>query len=609
MKDVIWGSIVDGGAHVGGDLDFFLDAEGEPGSRRGTPIALTYALVSAGDLDTRRAAALAAGSRFLIAPVRSFLAGEDYFTAAERIYGRRGVFFVWDPDQAWSRPFASFYLENGFVLSPHRWQAQLGVADYYLRQGFRTSLLAFSSADREILIGIPGGACTDEAILASLRDGGCFLTTRRDLVVHFAVGGQGPGATVPAAPMSALRIAADVSGVRAGEVVQVLRNGIHVVGSASLSDGHSLVSVDDTVWGSSFYYLKVVDETGALVALSNPVYVKAAGLLKGDHHTHYVNPPMLATRRFDYVVFGEYTVWGGEWSEEQARSLGLIRVPGGELHGSGAKGEPWDPHVLILQRDPQKRYQDHMGFHRTLAEARKNNDLAFLAHPRIFSTKILPHGSPRPGEPEYDPGFNGLEIVNTAPKNIMRLGIEHGVSFAADAVDHLEAESMWDECLMRGQRVTGIANSDCHGVWRDGMHANNLRLGTNPTVVILKKEPSIDSILEALEAGSCWFTTGDCEFLEVTLGGKLMGEVCLSRGQVEVRVLCESHTPIASLEVVAGGIAHTTVRFEPVSRLTWRAELEITGAERFVRVRLGDQAGGVTYSNPVYTQVPRLRGQ
>lgn len=535
------------------------------------------------------------GAEILVAPDGLLGPHLDTFDVAAQSWASPGIALALAPTSAWASEYAGFVSLTGFAIRPDR-PAEAEVAAYYLQHRYRIGLFGLqdlgTSLDTVVAVPAAEDTCTQTAVLRQLKLGHAVVGPVGGPVVTLEPAADG---SIAAGSSLTLRIAAvghgQVTVYKNGRPLRIIR-----------VDGEWRGEIADQFWGPGAYHATFADDAGR-VGFCSPRYVRSTDWLWGDHHLHYYHDGLAESAGLDYVVYGTHSRWGGA----APRSDEVVCVPGGEIHGTGAGDQP-DTHVIVIQRAHEIADQEHLGLGPTLRSIAARGDLAIIAHPRLFTPESFHRfGCPGPDESGFEPEFDGIEIINAAPGNHLRLGIATtSVGFSPDALDYREAEAMWDRCLARGMRVVGVANSDCHGPWRDGLFANNLNLGRVATIVrAAARTPA--AIVDGLSGGDCWFTDGDFRYLDTRVNGARMGAVS-PPGPTTVMVIAEAASPIVSIEIVADG---EVILQRPYSdgRLFVDETFDVQPPPdaRSLRVRMANAVGQRAFGNPVYIVRPTTK--
>jgi len=248
--------------------------------------------------------------------------------------------------------------------------------------------------------------------------------------------------------------------------------------------------------------------------------------------------------------------------------------------------------------------------------ARANNPDAIIQvnHPRMqpnigyFNTTGLDVRTQRAVSPEYDPGFDAIEVFNGHYINRM------------DQVENVLRD--WMSLLAAGRRYVGTGSSDSHRVLYQW--AGYPR--TYVHVTEAARAPS--DILAALRRGRAFVTSGP--MLLLTAGEAEPGDTVPVRANTpvrfRVRVRAAPWLPVSSVELYRDGARAATVTVRPsreVERLDAEVTLALSPGSFVVAVARGPRGGldavlpyaeGVpfAFTNPVWfgpAAAPTRRGR
>ncbi len=197
------------------------------------------------------------------------------------------------------------------------------------------------------------------------------------------------------------------------------------------------------------------------------------------------------------------------------------------------------------------RVKDQFEFQKLLDKAHQNGQLTILCHPQWSGTFAR--------EFEQLEGNFAMELWNTGCAIENQVDINNGW--------------LWDELLMQGKKIWGVAVDDGHSVYQ---HC----LGW----VMVNAENNVDAILDALAKGAFYASTGP-RIDDFWIDDENVAHVKCSACQ-SVRFLCgQSVTP---------KIVH------PKGGLLLEASMPVRACDTYLRVEVTDAGGNVAWSNPIF---------
>lgn len=232
---------------------------------------------------------------------------------------------------------------------------------------------------------------------------------------------------------------------------------------------------------------------------------------------------------------------------------GIVMIPGAELHqGRGELGQVH--HIVALGIENGFSLPETSDLGEVLEYLRGRARFVFVAHPywtTITLADLLPAEA-----------FVGVEVYNGTCDH----GIGRGYS-----------EYIWDELLVRGRRLFGLAVDDAH------CHYPDTLLGW-----VMVKSPSRDAedVLSALEAGMFYASNGP-----------VIEDVRFADGAVTVKC-----SPCRAVHVISPGPGRgtTTHRLPPESGTFREVRLPISADWNPVRIECIDEAGRKAWTNPFW---------
>jgi hypothetical protein len=303
---------------------------------------------------------------------------------------------------------------------------------------------------------------------------------------------------------------------------------------------------------------------------------------KGNLHAHTDRsdgrlPPgsvvdWYAGRGYDFLALTDH----GRVTRYEPRQHQILMIPGAEIT---AYDEPAGAfHHLVALMEPQQAdsiARLEIGSpQRILNALGEAGATVILAHPYWLGLSSAELGALQ--------GAVGLEIYN----NLCEIERNRGYS-----------ETQWDELLLRGKRLWGLATDDCH--WR------TLDAGGG-WVMVRAPELSVSAILQAIRTGDFYSTQGPelkgLRFERSQVGGLLPGAF----GRVKLEC-----SPCRKIVFYANRWLGSVIEAaehgeEPLTQGSYT----LTGKETYVRAMCVDFAGRRAWSQPVFPDPPpvlRLR--
>lgn len=288
-----------------------------------------------------------------------------------------------------------------------------------------------------------------------------------------------------------------------------------------------------------------------------------------------------ASRDYDFLALTDH----GRVTRHEPRHRPILMVPGAEVTAYDERGGTFH-HLLALMEQGQAESLERLEVtepQRLLDKLVGVGATVMLAHPYWLGLSSA--------ELARLEGAVGLEVYNHLCQ------IERGRGYS---------ESHWDELLLRGRRLWGVAVDDCH--WR------TMDTGGG-WVMVRAPELSVAAILESIRRGDFYATQGpEIYQLQVEPEPGL-------RPAAEPGPELEPHPERQS----PPGRRNVTVRCSPCKKIIFYADrwlglvvdadetngellttasYQLTGKETYVRVTCVDQAGRKAWSQPVFPEAP-----
>ena len=302
-------------------------------------------------------------------------------------------------------------------------------------------------------------------------------------------------------------------------------------------------------------------------AFENP----ASKMLKGELHCHTTRSDGKCTPEetiayyeqdgFDFLALTDHRKYNFQNFLPGSK---LTIIPGMEMDRNIEDDRPIHCfHSVWLGREkPNNPYEqdqtlerglvkDQFEFQKTLDEGHANGQLTILCHPQWSGTFVR----------EFDQlkGNFAMELWNTGC--VMGNGVDFNNGW------------LWDELLMQGQKIYGVAVDDAHAMCQYG-HG----------WVMVNAENNVDAILEALKNGAFYASTGP-KIFDFWIDDENVAHVKCS--------------------------ACSFVRFHSAASITRKlygekgspimeASMPVRACDTYLRVEVTDLAGRVAWSNPIF---------
>jgi hypothetical protein len=282
--------------------------------------------------------------------------------------------------------------------------------------------------------------------------------------------------------------------------------------------------------------------------------------LKGNVHLHTTNSDgrmspqealdLYAGAGYDFLAITDH---GKVTPTQGLDANGLLLIAGAELHqGRGELGQVHHVVALGIQNGFELPQTDDLG--EALAYLRPQARFVFVAHPHwttLTLADLLPVAD-----------FVGVEVYNGTCDH----GIGRGYS-----------EYIWDELLVRGRRLFGLAVDDAH------CHYPDTLLGW---VMVKSPTRTAADVLASLEAG-----------LFYSSNGPTIEDVAFSDGAVTVNC-----SPCRAVHVVSPGPGRgtTTHHLQSEPGMFCEARLPVSADWNPVRIECVDEAGRKAWTNPFW---------
>ena len=297
--------------------------------------------------------------------------------------------------------------------------------------------------------------------------------------------------------------------------------------------------------------------------------------LKGGLHCHTTRSDGKATpeetiaiheqKGYDFLAITDHRIYNYKNYLPESR---LTIIPGMEM----------DAHIAPMRRihcfhtvwlgpeKPENPYEQDQVFERELVkdqfdfqekylnQAHKDKHLTIYCHPQWSGTPAR--------EFEQMEGNFAMELWNTG----CALGCDYDVNNGW----------IWDEILMQGKKIFGVATDDGHPATQHGMGW-----------VMVNSESNVSSILEALKKGAFYSSTGP-EIHDFYIDDEGYAHVKCSTC-VKCRFICGAMRPIVQRGTDNGGAFLEMVSRDPVPDYF-----------PYLRVEVTDIGGRVAWSNPIF---------
>jgi len=289
---------------------------------------------------------------------------------------------------------------------------------------------------------------------------------------------------------------------------------------------------------------------------------KASGRwYKGNLHTHTTDsdgalPPEAMAEQYmmkgyDFVCITDH----GRVGDHKNLSASDFLVIDGEEIGVGRSslGEPYHLVAVDLKRSVPEGGEDAQGM---IDELIGMGALVLLCHPYWSSLTI--------DDMMRIEGYTGIEVYNTS-------------CFYSIAKGHSTVH--WDDLLARGRKLLGFAVDDAH--WHFNDHRPNDACGA--WIMVKSKSLTVGDIKEAINAG-----------LFYSSNGPAIDDINVDDGKIAVSAMRSKIINFVADSYKGESFA------APHGKTIERAQYEIQGTEKYVRIECVDVEGRFAWSNPIY---------
>ena len=305
--------------------------------------------------------------------------------------------------------------------------------------------------------------------------------------------------------------------------------------------------------------------------ITQQAFTGSGKLLKGALHCHTTRSDgegdpadvirLHAKNGYDFMALTDHRRYN---YENFAPETNMTIIPGMEMDAGITTGDALCFHTVVLgpakadgnpfeqdQRFESGRVRNQFEYQATLDWLHESNQLTTMCHPEWSCTPVRMY--------EHLHGNFALELWNT--------GCAWG--------DHLDRDNQqqWDDLLVNGMKIYGIAVDDGHGAM---YHCQGW--------VMVNAENNVDAILEALKNGAFYASTGP-EIFDFWIDDENVAHVKCS--------------------------ACSFVRFHSAASITRKlygekgspimeASMPVRACDTYLRVEVTDLAGRVAWSNPIF---------
>jgi len=293
--------------------------------------------------------------------------------------------------------------------------------------------------------------------------------------------------------------------------------------------------------------------------MSNP-FTNEGNWYKGNLHTHTTNSDgeltpqqavdLYASADYHFLSLTDHRVLT---ATDKLDPKGMTLIPGSELDGGrGELGQ--SVHVVGLGMESATELPETDSIPELVASVAAQCRLCFVAHP--YWSSLLTHDL-------LDvEGHIGLEVYN----HTCFRGIGRG-----------ESAVQWDGLLGRGHKLLGFAVDDAHCHYDDALGG---------WIWVKAPDPSVDSLLGAIQAGHFYASTGPQIHL-------------IERDGEQVHIQCSPCREVCLIDPRPGS-GTTTHRLELQQESYTDVTLSVSEDCPVFRVECVDPEGRKAWSNPIY---------
>jgi len=305
--------------------------------------------------------------------------------------------------------------------------------------------------------------------------------------------------------------------------------------------------------------------------LRQPAFENAGKLLKGGLHCHTTRSDGRATpdevialhekNGYDFLAITDHRIYN---FKNHLPGSKLTIIPGMEMDRNIDDDRPIHTfHSVWLGREkPNNPYEqdqqiekasvkDQFEFQKTLDQGHANGQLTVCCHPQWSGTFVR--------ELEQLKGNFAIELWNSVCALEFNTDMNNGW--------------MWDELLMQGQKIYGVAVDDGH-------HAFHFSNGW----VRVNAENNVDAILDALQNGAFYASTGP-EIFDFWIDDENVAHVKCS--------------PCRSVRFICAASVTRKIHGENGLPLV-EASMPVKECFPYLRVEVTDMGGRVAWSNPIF---------
>lgn len=265
-----------------------------------------------------------------------------------------------------------------------------------------------------------------------------------------------------------------------------------------------------------------------------------------------------AENGYDYLALTDHRIYN---YENYAPDTGLKIIPAMEMDRSLASGEGLCFHTVCIgpekkdgngfeqdQRFETGNVMDQSEYQPVLDMVHANGNLTIYCHPEWSCTPAY----------LYDrlEGDFAMEIWNTG---------------AVVENDCDKNAAGWDELLMKGKKIYGVATDDSHPMYQ---HCGGW--------VMVRAQDDLNSVLRALENGDFYSSTGPV-IKDFSVDGD------------SVHIEC---SPCRHVQIIVGNFPYGIVRSD--SGLITSADIKLRRPAKYVRATVVDAVGNRAWTNPIF---------
>jgi hypothetical protein len=295
---------------------------------------------------------------------------------------------------------------------------------------------------------------------------------------------------------------------------------------------------------------------------------------KGNTHAHTTesdgdSPPEYVARwykdhGYDFLILSDHNTLTDPATLAHLMEDGFLLVPGEEVTSSF---------------DDRAVHVNGLNLHE-LVEPREDTTLVATIQANVDAVREKA-GVPHINHPNYRWSIGPEDLAQVGRYRLLEIFNGHPSVHNQGGGGYPGMEEVWDILLSQGKRIYGIAVDDAHH-YQGEFSSDRVNPGRG-WVVVKAPELSAESLMESLEAGRFYSSTG----VE-------LDDVLVEGGRLEILIRPDGDFRYTTTFLGSGGrILGTSYENEAV--------FQLTTPEAYVRARVEDSGGAVAWVQPVFT--------